>query len=154
MRQLGSWTACLTLALLPALASAQSAPMTPVFAFFTALSEGNPQGIRNAITPDMQILEQGEVWNLDKVLSLANTTTSVRRNFYSPISEHERGDTVLINYWNKALIRLASGEERTVGWLESVVVVKDRGEWRILQMHSTRLTPEQIPTNVEFREQR
>jgi hypothetical protein len=81
-------------------------------------------------------------------------TTSVRRNFYSPISEHERGDTVLINYWNKALIRLASGEERTVGWLESVVVVKDRGEWRILQMHSTRLTPEQIPTNVEFREQR
>ena len=144
----------LSMFLLPSVAAAQKAPFDSVVAFFTALSEANHQGIRDSTTENILILEQGEVWNLEKLLSIVRPRTAARRNFFSVVSEEVRGNTALINYWNKALERSESGEERTRAWLESVVVVKKRGTWRILQMHSTRLGPEQIPQNVAFIERR
>ena len=147
-------TLTLSTLLLPSVAAAKGSPFDPVVSFFTALSEANHQGIRDSTTENFVVLEHGEVWNLDKLLSVVRPKTSLRRNFFSVISEDVRGDTALVNYWNKALERSENGEERTRAWLESVVVVKKRGTWRILQMHSTRLTPEQIPENVAFTERR
>ena len=154
MKRAFAWTPWLGLLLLPLLAPAANAPMDPVVAFFTALAEADPERMKNAITDDMLLLEQGEVWNREKVLSLTQPKTSVRRNFFSPISQVVRGDTALVNYWNKALVRAANGEERTLAWLESVVAVRAGGDWKIQQMHSTRLTPEQIPSDVQFQERR
>lgn len=147
-------TITLSALLLPSVAAAQSSPFDPVVSFFTALSEANHQGIRDSTTKNFLVLEHGEVWNLDKLLSFVRPKTSSRRNFFSVVSEDVRGDTALVNYWNKALERSENGEERTRAWLESVVVVKECGTWRLLQMHSTRLTPEQIPQNIAFTERR
>lgn len=147
-------TLTLSALLLPSVAAAQISPFDPVVSFFTALSEANQQGIRDSTTENFLVLEHGEIWNLDKLLSVVRPKTSLRRNFFSVVSEDVRGDTALVNYWNKALERSENGEERTRAWLESVVVVKRRGTWRILQMHSTRLAPEQIPENVAFTERR
>jgi hypothetical protein len=147
-------TLALSVLLLPSPAAAQSFPFDPVVAFFTALSEANHQGIRDSTTENFLVLEHGEVWNLDKLMSVVRPKTSLRRNFFSIVSEDVRGDTAFVNYWNKALERSENGEERTRAWLESVVVVKKRGTWRLLQMHSTRLAPEQIPANVAFTERR
>lgn len=147
-------TLALSVLLLPARALAQSAPFESVVAFFAALSVADHPGIRNSVTDDILILEQGEVWNLEKLLSLVKPKPLVRRNFFSIVSEDVRGDTALINYWNKAVEISATGEERTRAWLESVVVVKAGGAWKIQQMHSTRLVPEQIPPNIEFIERR
>jgi Calcium/calmodulin dependent protein kinase II association domain len=138
----------------PAAVVAQDAPMDPVVTFFTALSDSNPALMRTAVTDDVQILEQGEVWDLATLLSILKPRTSVRRNFFSVISEHVRGDTALINYWNKTQEKLDTGEQRTRAWLESVVAIRVDGQWKILQLHSSRLTPEQIPSNVEFVERR
>jgi len=140
--------------LLPSVASAESSPFDPVILFFTALSEADHQGIRDSTTGNFVVLEHGEVWNQDKLLSVVRPKSSLRRNFFSVVSEDVRGDTALVNYWNKALERSENGEERTRAWLESVVVVKERGTWKILQMHSTRLAPEQIPRNIAFTERR
>ncbi len=151
------WTKAMALTgllLSPVMVVAHETPMDPVVTFFTALSESNPALMRTAVTDDVQILEQGEAWDLTKLLSILKPRTSVRRNFFSVISEHVRGDTALINYWNKALEKLDTGEERTRAWLESVVAVRVDGQWKILQLHSSRLTPEQIPLNVEFVERR
>ncbi len=151
------WTKAMALTgllLSPGAVVAQDAPMDPVVTFFTALSDSNPTLMRTAVTDDVQILEQGEVWDLTKLLSILKPKTVVRRNFFSVISEHVRDDTALINYWNKALEKLDTGEERTRAWLESVVAIRVDGQWKILQLHSSRLTPEQIPSNVEFVERR
>lgn len=151
------WTKTMAVAgllLSPGMVVAQEAPMDPVVTFFTALADSNPAQMRSAVTDDVQILEQGEVWDLNKLLSILKPKTLVRRNFFSVISEHVRGDTALINYWNKALETLDTGEERTRAWLESVVAIRVDGQWKILQLHSSRLTPEQIPPNVEFVERR
>lgn len=147
-------TLTLSTLLLPSVAAAQNSPFDPVVSFFAALSEANHQGIRDSTTENFVVLEHGEVWNLDKLLSVVHPKTSLRRNFFSVVSEDVRGDTALVNYWNKALERSENGEERTRAWLESVVVVRKRGTWRILQMHSTRITPAQIPENVTFTERR
>ena len=151
------WTKAMALTgllLSPGAVVAQDAPMDPVVKFFTALSDSNPAQMRTAVTDDVQILEQGEVWDLTKLLSILKPRTTVRRNFFSVISEHVRGDTALINYWNKAQEKLDTGEERTRAWLESALVIRIDGQWKILQLHSSRLTPEQIPRDVEFVERR
>jgi hypothetical protein len=88
--------------LLPSTAAAQESPFDTVVAFFTALSEANHQGIRDSTTENFLVLEHGEVWNLDKLLSVVRPKTTLRRNFFSVVSEDVRGDTVLVNYWNKA----------------------------------------------------
>lgn len=147
-------TLTLSALLLPTTAVAQGSPFDTVVAFFSALSDANHKGIRDATTENFLVLEQGEVWNLDKLLSVVRPKTILRRNFFSVVSEDVRGDTALVNYWNKALERSENGEERTRVWLESVVVIKRRGAWKLLQMHSTRLTTEQIPGNVAFTERR
>jgi len=147
-------TLTLSALLLPSTAAAQGSPFDTVVAFFTALSEANHQGIRDSTTENFLVLEHGEVWNLDKLLSVVRPKTTLRRNFFSVVSEDVRGDTALVNYWNKALERSENGEERTRAWLESVVIIKRRGAWKLLQMHSTRLTTEQIPKNVAFTERR
>ncbi len=147
-------TLALSALLLPSTATAQGSPFDAVVAFFTALSEANHQGIRNSTTENFLVLEQGEVWNVDKLLSVVRPKTTLRRNFFNVVSEDVRGDTALVNYWNKALERSENGEVRTRAWLESVVIIKRRGEWKFLQMHSTRLTTEQIPENVAFTERR
>jgi hypothetical protein len=147
-------TLALSALLLPSTAAAQGSPFDAVVAFFTALSEANHQGIRSSTTDSFLVLEQGEVWNLDKLLSVVRPKTTLRRNFFSVVSEDERDDTVIVNYWNKALERSENGEERTRAWLESVVIIKKRGVWKLLQMHSTSLTAEQIPENVVFTERR
>lgn len=153
MRSLLS-TLTLSVLLLPAVAAAQRSPFDPVVSFFAALSEANHQGIRESVTENILVLEHGEVWSLEKLLSVVQPKSTIRRNFFSIVSEDVRGDTALINYWNKALETSGSGEVRTRAWLESVVVVRKRGTWKLLQMHSTRVAPEQIPADVEFSERR
>ena len=147
-------TLALSVLLFPSAAAAEGSPFDTVVAFFTALSEANHQGIRDSTAENFLVLEHGEVWSLDKLLSVVRPKTTLRRNFFSVVSEDVRGDTVLVNYWNKALERSETGEERTRAWLESVVIIKRHGAWKLLQMHSTRLTTEQIPGNVAFAERR
>lgn len=147
-------TLALTVLLLPSIAAAQDSPFDTVVAFFTALSDANHQGLRDSTTENFLVLEHGEVWNLDKLLSVVRPKATLRRNFFSVVSEDVRGDTALVNYWNKALEQSENREERTRAWLESVVIIKKGGTWKLLQMHSTRLTSEQIPENVAFTERR
>lgn len=44
--------------------------------------------------------------------------------------------------------------DHTVAWLESVVVAKSHDRWKSSQMHSTRLTADQLTTDVEFVDRR
>ncbi len=37
-------------------------------------------------------------------------------------------------------------------WLESVVLVKDNGTWKMQLMHSTSVSLEKVPTKVTFEE--
>lgn len=121
----------------------------PVVGVFSGLSSGSQEAILENVTPDFLLLEVGEVWDLEVVLSIVKPRTALRRNFFDVISVERFEGATLINYWNKALITDGS-EQSTRAWLESVVVTETEGGWRLKQMHSTRIDPESFPDDVQF----
>ena len=109
--------------------------------------------MRSAVTDDFQLLEDGEVWDIETLISAIKPgeNSYVRRNFFSRITTEKNGDVVWVSYWNKATFKMRDDERERV-WLESVVLINDSGEWKVQLMHSTPVPAEDVPENVEFQE--
>ncbi|WOX07233.1 nuclear transport factor 2 family protein [Microbulbifer pacificus] len=144
----------LVLSLFSGAVSAQVAPaFEPVMALFSAMSEVDHSGMRAAVTDKFELLENGDVWGIDELIAVVTPSEYKRESFFSLISTDVREDIALINYWNKAVFS-SKKSTKNVTWLESVVVVKEDGSWRLQQMHSTRVDPEKVPDSVAFTEMR
>ena len=74
-----------------------------------------------------------------------------RRNFFRLLEQETRHDITWVSYWNRATF---SGEQvnREQLWLESAVLVREDGHWRIRMLHSTRVASEDIPAGLELEE--
>ncbi|MGY8985286.1 MAG: DUF4440 domain-containing protein [Sphingomonadales bacterium] len=120
--------------------------------FFGAMSSNSFEKMKGFLTPDFHLLEAGEVWDKEVLVnSFARGDAGIqRRNFFSLIKIKDNNSSVWISYWNKAI--LAIGDKvRTVRWLESAIMVKKKGIWKIQMLHSTRLQEKQsIPEDVEL----
>lgn len=121
----------------------------PVVRIFSGISYADHEMIRSAVTPDFVLLEVGEVWDTDILLSLVKPSERERSNYFSVISVERFAGVALINYWNKAVI-VDDGEESSRAWLESVLAVETAAGWKLKQMHSTRIEPAMIPDHVEL----
>ena len=110
-----------------------------VIEFFDGLSELSDQKIRSTVTEDFLLLEHGEVWNTDTLLAKiapARKQTFKRENFFEFIEIKMKGDVAWISYKNKAVFSTKE-RSRAVNWLESAVLLKQKGEWKISLLHST-----------------
>lgn len=125
--------------------------MQTVKELFAAMSKHDGKAMQETATEDFQLLEHGEDWTMQKLIDAVQPKGKpyVRRNFFSQIRARESGDVAWISYWNKAEIKSQSGE-RNVVWLESAVLIKVEGRWKIQLLHSTRLAPEHYPKDVEW----
>ena len=108
--------------------------------FFDGLSELNETELKGHTTADFLLLENGAVWNMDtlllKISPLKNMNVK-RVNSFSFISSHQKGDVAWISYHNTANYT-AGDKQQTRDWLESAVLVKQAGRWKIQLLHSTR----------------
>lgn len=131
--------------------SAQDAPFYAVQEFFAALSVPDQAKMRALVTADFQLLEQGEDWRLDDLLKLLKPSETKRRNFFNVVRSEVTGDVAWVSYWNRAVITNAE-KSRAVVWLESAVLRKQSGVWKLQMLHSTRLTSDKLPTGVTLTE--
>ncbi len=131
-------------------------PFHAVEKLFAAISAYDYDGMFSAGTDDFQLLEDGEVWTMQRLADAVKRAEGdlARRNFFSIIKTVNKADSVWISYWNKALLTLAEDRrEVSVAWLESVVLVRDGGEWKVEMMHSTHIGDENmIPSDVVMEE--
>ena len=121
----------------------------PVVRIFSGLSFADHEMIRSATTQDFLLLEAGEVWEREFLLSLVKPSGRERTNYFSVISVERFDGVALINYWNKAVI-VDEGEESTRAWLESVLAIETEAGWKLRQMHSTPIETTMIPDDVEL----
>ncbi len=122
----------------------------PVLELFEAMSQIDHNKMKTVVTKDFILLEHGEVWSIDDLANMVKASDYKRTNYFSIINTQYQGDIAWINYWNKAIF--SNGENsRDRLWLESVVVLKQKGHWALSQMHSTRLNAENYPEDVEFK---
>lgn len=130
-------------------------PFSAVQALFAAMSAYDEPAMRATSVPDFHLLEVGEIWDMDKLVSAVTSGdgTTTRRNFFAVITSRTSGDRAWVSYWNRAVFSRAEGQPQNVEWLESAVLVKRDNGWLIEMLHSTRLGPSQsVPESVSLQE--
>ena len=111
-----------------------------IIRFFDGLSEVNPAKLKEHCTADFLLLEVGEVWNMDTLISKISRMRHVnfkRVNTFSFIRTEQQGDIAWTSYHNTADFAV-DDRKRSVNWLESAVLVREAGKWKIKLLHSTR----------------
>jgi hypothetical protein len=123
----------------------------PVKELFAAMSKHDGKAMQATATDDFQLLEHGEDWTMQKLIDAVQPKGKpyVRENFFSQIRARQNGNVAWVSYWNKAEIR-RDQTLRTVVWLESAVVVKQDGQWKVQLLHSTRLDPDRYPKDINW----
>ena len=109
--------------------------------FFKAFSEGNFKYIEQTSTLDFLLLEQGMIWNLDTLqnkLAKPKPAGYSRKNRFEFFETRLTGKRAWVGYHNYADFETAAGK-RTIHWLESAVLVKEKKSWKLEMMHSTRV---------------
>ncbi|MGI9469169.1 MAG: nuclear transport factor 2 family protein [Rubripirellula sp.] len=125
--------------------------LEPVKALFAAMSKQDGKAMQDTSTKDFQLLEHGEEWSMQKLVDVvqANGKSHERKNFFKQIRARQTGDMAWVSYWNKAEIQRAT-ELKIIVWLESAVMVKVDGEWKIQMLHSTRVESDKQPKHIKW----
>ena len=133
--------------------SDENVPFNAVPNLFAAMSAFDYARMKSAVTDDFQLLEDGEVWDIETLVSAIRPgeNSYVRRNFFSLIRAEVNNDVAWVSYWNRATFTMSDDVSERV-WLESVVLIKDLGIWKVQLMHSTPVSGDDLPVSIEFQE--
>ena len=98
--------------------------------------------ISNYHTEDFIILEQGEIWDNERIKAymrrqLAYPDRAKRINRMEYISIDKYGPSIQIAYFNYAEFTRADTLVGKASWLESALAVPTKNGWRLKMMHST-----------------
>jgi hypothetical protein len=107
--------------------------------FFNGLSLVNADTIKHYVTTDFHLLEDGEIWNTDTLLHkiLPGKNANIKRvNAFEYARMEQTGNIAWVSYYNTAVFSRGD-KSKTVKWLESAVLVREGGRWKIQMLHST-----------------
>ena len=111
-----------------------------VVKLFEALSARDSAGIKNYSTADVTFFEYGQVWNRDTLILKAltqNTATDFKRtNSFEFLNTTADKSMASVTYYLTSVI-INNGKQITAQWLETVVLIKERKQWKIKHLHST-----------------
>jgi len=106
-----------------------------------ALSLGDIPTARSLCTEDYQLLEKGEVWNLEQDLAAAKEAVDrgqKRTDAVEFMQTKVVGDAAYTIYLLTSTMD-KHGQVKKRQWLESAVLVRGKAGWRISLVHSTEI---------------
>lgn len=132
-------------------ASAQQKPLTPdqqkivntVNVIFIAARADDAAKFDTVLAPGFYIFDGGKRFDGDAILTYIKTLHAAGKRFEWNITKPDvriSGNTAWIAYVNQGSITDASGTAKQ-SWLESAFLQKEKGSWKIVFMHSTRVPP-------------
>ena len=107
--------------------------------FFDALSVTNIPQMKAEVSDDFMLLENGEIWTIDthaNKISRPKPEGYLRQNSFDFLSTKIDKNRAYVYYKNKAEIS-SKTRNATIKWLESAILRKEKGRWRMEFMHST-----------------
>ena len=118
----------------------QQAVQQTVINMFDALSNRDSVSLKAYSTADITLYEYGQVWNIDtlilKAITLNQSADFRRTNTFDFIITTVDKTTAWVTYRLQSVI-IKDGKQVTVLWLETVVLVKERKQWKVKHLHST-----------------
>ena len=122
------------------LSISQLAVQQTIIKMFDALSNRDSVSLKNYSAADIALYEYGQVWNMDTVILKAITQNQAadfkRTNSFEFINTNVDNTTAWVTYRLQSVI-IRDGKQTTVQWLETVVLVKERKQWKVKHLHST-----------------
>ena len=111
-----------------------------VIKLFDALSNRDSFNLKFYSTADITLYEYGQVWNIDtlilKAITLNKSADFKRTNSFEFINTNVDKTTAWVTYRLQSVIT-KDGKLSTVQWLETVVLARDRKQWKVKHLHST-----------------
>ena len=107
--------------------------------FFDALSVTNIPQMKAEVSDDFILLENGEIWTIDTLaykISRPKPEGYLRQNSFDFLTTKIEKNRAYVYYKNKAEIS-SKTRNATIKWLESAILRKEKGRWRMEFMHST-----------------
>jgi hypothetical protein len=102
--------------------------------------------IRTHHTEDFILLENGMVWNNDSIVNylLGEQQRMLegqyrRENRFQFVKSVQRQNTIWVAYQNYGTWIRGVDTLGKAHWLESAIAVKEKGQWKLQQLHSTRV---------------
>ena len=118
----------------------QQAVQQTVIKLFDALSNRDSISLKAHCTGDITLYEYGQVWNLDTLILKAITQNQAagfkRNNSFDFINTTVDKTTAWATYRLQSVIT-RDGKPVTVQWLETVILAKEKKQWKIKHLHST-----------------
>jgi hypothetical protein len=113
-----------------------------VVKMFEALSNRDSLRLKELCTRDITLYEYGQVWNMDTLINKGitmNTATDFNRsNTFNFINTETNKRTAWVTYRLTSVITKDS-KQSMVEWLETVILIKQKKQWQVRQLHSTLL---------------
>lgn len=113
-----------------------------IIKLFDALSNRDSIGLKYYSTADITLYEYGQVWNMDtlilKAITLNQSADFKRTNSFEFINTTADENMGWVTYRLQSIIT-RDGKETTAQWLETVVLVKEKRQWKVKHLHSTLL---------------
>ena len=122
------------------LTTSQQAIQQTVIKMFEALSNRDSFSLKAHCTADITLYEYGQVWNIDtlilKAITLNQSADFKRTNSFEFINTTVDKNMALVNYRLQSAIT-KDGKQAIVQWLETVVLIKAKKQWKVKHLHST-----------------
>ena len=123
-----------------ALTKSQQQAQQTIIKMFDALSNRDSISLKAHCTADVSLYEYGQVWNVDtlilKSINLNKSADFKRTNSFEFINTTVDKTTAWVTYRLQSAITM-DGKQLMLQWLETVVLVKAKKQWKVKHLHST-----------------
>jgi ketosteroid isomerase-like protein len=120
--------------------SKQRALQQTVIKLFDALSNRDSVSLKAYSTADITLYEYGQVWNIDtlilKAITLNQSADFKRSSTFEFINTVVDKTMAWVTYRLQSVVT-KDGKPVTVQWLETVMLVKIKKQWKVKHLHST-----------------
>ena len=111
-----------------------------IIQLFDALSNRDSVSLKAHSAADITFYEYGQVWNMDTLILKAivqNQSTDLKRtNSFEFINTTVDKTTAWVTYRLQSAIT-RDGKQLMLQWLETVLLVKAKKQWKVKHLHST-----------------
>lgn len=111
----------------------------PIIKLFDALSNIDTASLKLYTTMDVKFYEYGLVWPIDTLIHEMLLGTDFKRtNSFEFVSTTINKNTAWVTYYLQSTFT-RNGKEEIVKWMETVILIKEKKQWKINTLHSTKL---------------
>lgn len=121
----------------------QKAVQQTVENMFVALTSADTTALKSYCTSNVKFYEYGQIWTIDTIIQKVMQSKSIpdfkRTNSFEFVNTTINKTTAFTTYYLQSTIT-RNGKEELIKWMETVVLAKDKKNWKVTVLHSTRLS--------------